>query len=214
MKNNKINWEKLFSNPLIVTIIAIISLIIILAIFKSSSKYFGVGFGINAHIGDLKGDFSIEAFDNEESTTEEDRHNSEEYNQLSERNDYTSSQPAFVMYYANWCGNCKTTKPVFNKLIESYEGFVNIMMIDCELDKHQDLIKSQNIRGYPTIRYYQHGINASYLEYTGERDYNSFVNYLNTKINNSYENYNNKQKNTPPLNNQITGSIESSILNM
>lgn len=181
MKNSKINSNQFYSNPLVITIIAIISLIIILAIFKSSSQYFGVGFGINAHIGDLKANLQIETFDNEES--------SEEININSESNDYTSSQPAFVMYYTNWCGHCKTTKPEFKKLMDSYEGLVNIMMVNCESDKNKDLVKSQNIRGYPTIRYYPNGLKANYLEYTDDRIYNSFVNYLKTQTANSFENY-------------------------
>jgi thiol-disulfide isomerase/thioredoxin len=159
MKGGNVDWNRFFSNPLFIVVAAIIVLILILAIFRSSSQYFGVGIGVNAHIGDLKGSFKLEAFDNQN----------------------TGSHATFVMFYANWCGHCQRTKPEFQKLKDSYKGSVKILMIDAELDEHKELVQSQNIKGFPTIRYYPSGLDSSYSEYDGERQSESFLSYLQTQ---------------------------------
>jgi thiol-disulfide isomerase/thioredoxin len=95
---NKLNNNlKIISNPLFVIVMLLIVLIIVLAIFRSVSPFLNLGLGIDAHIGDLRGSFKIEAFNNN-----------------------SNSQPMFVMYYADWCGHCKRTKPEFQKLMDNY----------------------------------------------------------------------------------------------
>jgi thiol-disulfide isomerase/thioredoxin len=83
------------------------------------------------------------------------------------------------MFYAEWCGHCKTTKPQFQQLIDNYKGPVKIMMIDSEAPENQDLVKSQNIKGFPTIRYYPSGISQNYQEYNGGRNVDNFMQFLN-----------------------------------
>lgn len=146
------------SNPLIVVIVLLLILIIILAIFRSASPFLNVGLEVNAHIGDLRSSFQIEAFDNQT----------------------ISEQNIFVMYYANWCGHCKRTKPEFQKLIEEYNGNVKVMMVDCEDQQNKELVQSQGIKGFPTIRMYKNGLSGNYQEYSGDRTYSNFVEYLNT----------------------------------
>lgn len=142
-----------WSNPLFIVIILLIALIIVLAIFRSATPFLNLGFGLNAHIGELKGSFQLEAFDNNE-----------------------GSEKMLIMYKANWCGHCKRAAPEFQKLMDNYKGNVKIMMIDADEDK--EIIKSQNIKGFPTIRYYPSGLNENYDEYSGERTYSNFATYL------------------------------------
>jgi len=149
MKNNVI------SNPLFIIIMLLLGLIIVLSVFRTASPFLTLGFGINARIGDLKGSFEIEAFDN-------------------------NTEAVFIMYYAEWCGHCKRTMPEFNSLMETYNGNVKIQMIDSEAAENAELVKSQNIRGFPTIRYYPSGLSSDYQEYDGERTAAQFVQYLNS----------------------------------
>jgi len=153
---NRTKEMALITNPLFVVIMLLIALIVILAIFRSVSPFLNLGIGIDAHIGDLRGSFKIEAFDNNGG----------------------SSDQIFAMYYADWCGHCKRTKPEFEKLMQSYNGNVKISMIDCEAPENKDLAKQQGINGFPTIRYYPSGLNSNYQDYSGGRTYSDFVQYL------------------------------------
>ena len=154
MNANKVR-NSVMTNPLFAIVMLLIGLIIILAIFRSASPFLNLGFGINAHIGELKGSFEIEAFNNGADT-----------------------QPVLVMYYAEWCGHCKRTMPEFKKLIDTYRGDVKIIAIDSEDKENAELVKAQNIKGFPTIRYYPSGLLGSYKEYNGGRKYTDFVEYL------------------------------------
>lgn len=87
----------------------------------------------------------------------------------------------FVMYYANWCGHCKKMKPEFEKLMSSYKGKVKVMMIDAEADEHKELVDSQNLDGFPTVRYYANGIGGKFEEYQGGRTYDELNQYLSGK---------------------------------
>lgn len=155
MKMSNLKSSSIMSNPLVIIILLIVSLIIVLAIFKPASPYLNLGFGINAHLGALKSSFHFEAFDNK-------------------------NQPMLVMYYAEWCGHCKRAKPEFQKLMESYHGPVKLMMVDCEAPENAELVKSQDIKGFPTIRYYPSGLNEKYEEYSGARTFPDFSEYVNT----------------------------------
>jgi thiol-disulfide isomerase/thioredoxin len=157
LNTNKIT-SPIMSNPLVIIIFLILALIVILAIIRPASPFLNFGLGLNAHIGDLKGSFQIEAFDN-------------------------NSSPEFVMYYAEWCGHCKRAKPEFTKLMESYNGPIKLSMIDCEENK--EIAEKQQIKGFPTIRYYPNGANlkeqeyiSNYQEYSGGRTHFDFNQHL------------------------------------
>lgn len=154
MNTNKIKSATLVSNPLFIIIILLLALIIILSIFRSVSPMLTLGFGVNAHIGDLRGSFELETFDN------------------------NNNQPIFVMFFAEWCGHCKRTMPEFKKLMENYKGNVKIVLIDSEDKSNAELVKSQKISGFPTIRMYPSGFDSKYSEYNGGRTYTDFVQYL------------------------------------
>jgi thiol-disulfide isomerase/thioredoxin len=160
MNLNKLKSKNFMTNPLCIIIMLLIGLIIVLAIFRTASPFLSVGFGLNAHIGELKGSFEIEAFDNQMKDAKNGK--------------------LFVMYYAEWCGHCKKTLPEFNKLMDNYKGKVRIIAIDSENTDNAELVKKQEIKGFPTIRYYPSGISEDYQEYNGERTHNGFMGFLNS----------------------------------
>jgi len=154
--SNMSNTTQFFLNPLVHVILFILFIIIILAIFRVSSPVFNAGISAKAHIGGLKGGFEFEAFDNQES----------------------ASQPLFVMYFAEWCGHCKRTMPEFNKLIENPPQGIKILKIDSEDKQNAELLKSQDVKGFPTIRFYPRGLGTDYKEYDGERTHGGFMNFF------------------------------------
>ena len=142
-------------NPVFIMLMFVLVIIIFLAIFRSVSPFLTMGLGFNAHIGSLKGSFQIEAFENEE-----------------------ESKKCFVLFYAPWCGHCKTTKPDFDLFKESYKGPVKIIDIDCEDEQNKELVAKHEIKGFPTIRYYPDGLNGQYTEYNGGRTTDDFKEYI------------------------------------
>ena len=138
---NMDSTTQFFLNPLVHVILFILFIIIILAIFRVSSPVFNAGISAKAHIGGFKGGFELEAFDNHD------------------------NQPLFCMYFAEWCGHCKRTMPEFDKLIESPPKGIKVLKIDSEDKQNAELIKSQDIKGFPTIRYYPKGLDSDYKEY-------------------------------------------------
>ena len=62
------------------------------------------------------------------------------------------------MFYVDWCGHCKTTKPGFKQFMGKYNNTlvktkrVKIELINCEEnEKNKKLANEHNVKGYPTI---------------------------------------------------------------
>jgi thiol-disulfide isomerase/thioredoxin len=201
----KIN--NLFSNPLVMVLCIMILLIIILVIFKVIYPSFTIGLDVNAHIGGLKGNFELEAFDDtyeyfenddeleddkdddkdddkgyyKEGDKEDDKEDDKGYYKQNSKNDM-HNKPCLVMFYAEWCGHCKRAKPELEKAKNSYKGSVLIHMIDAEDPSNKDLVMSHDVKGFPTIRFYPNGLSGTnHEEYGNERAELMFLQYLMSK---------------------------------
>ena len=89
----------------------------------------------------------------------------------------------FIMYYAPWCGHCKTAKPEFLKLGESQTIFGKVVKIRLVDPKEQpnEVMPGVKVRGYPTIHLYGPD-NTLLEEYSGDRTYDGFLQFLQTKV--------------------------------
>ena len=154
-KMSKALSSDISGNPVFIMLMFVLVIIIFLAIFRSVSPFLTMGLGLNAHIGSLKGSFQIEAFENQQ-----------------------QSNACFVMFYAPWCGHCITIKPEFERLQETYKGPIKIIAIDCDDDENKELVAQQEVKGFPTIRYYPSGLSGKYDEYNGERTAEGFKEYF------------------------------------
>lgn len=85
-----------------------------------------------------------------------------------------------TLYHANWCGHCQEFKPVWNK-VKLENKNQNIKFIDLEeseLDKDKlPKIGRQTIRGFPTIKINDNGME---YEYNGKRTYKAFSKFINS----------------------------------
>jgi len=73
-----------------------------------------------------------------------------------------------VMFYAPWCGHCKTIKPVFEKLGEHFKDSEKYMI--GSMDATANEVDGEEIQGFPTIKFYPAGENSASIDYKGGRD--------------------------------------------
>ena len=62
---------------------------------------------------------------------------------------YLGDKPAIIDFYATWCGPCKATAPVLEKIAERYDGRINVFKVD--VDKEQELAALFGVRSIPSL---------------------------------------------------------------
>jgi len=91
-----------------------------------------------------------------------------------------STKKSFIMFYAPWCGHCKSSMPAYQRIIDSYKNDPNITVFKVNCDDNKDIAREHNIEGYPTIRLYPSGMKNKnkYLDYDGERTFEEMNSYI------------------------------------
>lgn len=62
---------------------------------------------------------------------------------------FEGKRPAVVDFYATWCGPCKMTAPILEKLAGEYKGKVDFYKID--IDQERELAETFGIQSIPTF---------------------------------------------------------------
>lgn len=57
--------------------------------------------------------------------------------------------PAILLCFVHWCGHCRDTMPVMEKVAHALGSVVPVFSVDG--DAFPDLMKAWNVKGYPTI---------------------------------------------------------------
>ena len=90
------------------------------------------------------------------------------------------------MFYVDWCGHCKKTKPQFKAFMDQNNNTkvngtnVVVEMVDCEKnDANKQLAKKYNVNGYPTITAVRNG--KEYI-YNGPRETKDFTNWMKSIV--------------------------------
>jgi thiol-disulfide isomerase/thioredoxin len=95
-------------------------------------------------------------------------------------NELQHKRPYFLVFYAHWCGHCKTLSPIMEALARKYVSMSRpkpVAAIDCA--QHNLDSSFQNIvEGYPTIFSVK---GNSCQRYSGERSVEAFDNHLNER---------------------------------
>ena len=89
----------------------------------------------------------------------------------------------FRFVYADWCGYCVRTKPIWKTLEEQYpmvNGFkVDYQLLDSEDPQNKTLMKKFKVKAYPYIALEHNGTNKVYK---GERSVSGFVGFLKKEL--------------------------------
>ena len=64
-------------------------------------------------------------------------------------------QPVVVDFWASWCQPCQVLKPLLKKVVESYNGEVQLAYVDT--DSEQELAAQFGIRSLPTVMLFKDG---------------------------------------------------------
>lgn len=92
-----------------------------------------------------------------------------------------SGLPALVLFHANWCGACKHAKPSWDQAKDTLQKTASgqIEVIDIEQTANPAAVQANDIKGFPTIRFYPHGFGQpqTFAEYNGNRTVESLLNF-------------------------------------
>ena len=149
-------FDKLRKRPVLLVILIVLCLVILFAIFSPRNGNIA-GLNVNANLGNLRGGFKIEAFEN-------------------------STNPTLALFYAPWCGHCKRFEPIYNKFQQSYQGPASVTSINC--DENKEMAQMHGIKGFPTLRFFPNGMSdaSNFMEYNGERTLEGLTNYMNQNV--------------------------------
>eukprot|EP00756_Hemistasia_phaeocysticola_P056141 Hpha_TRINITY_DN32184_c0_g1::TRINITY_DN32184_c0_g1_i1::g.18448::m.18448/K09584/PDIA6, TXNDC7; protein disulfide-isomerase A6 len=83
---------------------------------------------------------------------------------------YRSGKPAFLKFYAPWCGHCQMLAPAWDRLHNEYSDRLTVGKVNC--DEETGLASRFDIRGFPMLKYIEKGSLAA-VDYEGGRSYDS-----------------------------------------
>jgi len=85
--------------------------------------------------------------------------------------------PAFVKFFAPWCGHCKRLAPTWVQLAAHMKNKLTVAEVDCEA--HGSLCAFQRLQGYPTLIYFASGVRS---EYTAGRKLDQLRTFAETAL--------------------------------
>ncbi|KAE8266378.1 hypothetical protein A4X09_0g5977, partial [Tilletia walkeri] len=86
-------------------------------------------------------------------------------------------KPVLAMFFAHWCGHCRSAAPEFLKAARSLDGIVKFAAIDCDMDSNQAKCAEYDVKGYPTIKLFPATKRRVARDYQGERKAQAFLDY-------------------------------------
>lgn len=107
-----------------------------------------------------------------------------DHSKLTNSNKLTINHPkfrnthGFIMFYAPWCGHCKTSVGMWNKLANLLEGVLTVGAVNSDntIGKNNLFIEQVGVQGFPTIKFVD--TNGFILDYTGNRTIESLLDFV------------------------------------
>ena len=87
-------------------------------------------------------------------------------------------KPAFVGFFAPWCGHCKAMKEDWEKLAGLYDD-EDIVIGSVDADRYNELGTKYEVSGFPTIKLFK---GDEIVDYKEARKLESFVEFVNEQV--------------------------------
>merc|ERR1712020_256067 len=87
------------------------------------------------------------------------------------------SKDVFVVFYAPWCGHCKSLAPIWDKLGEEFEKDDNVVI--AKMDATANEADGVNVKSFPTLKLWKKDTNKL-VDYSGARDFETLAHFVRT----------------------------------
>ena len=84
-------------------------------------------------------------------------------------------KPAFVKYFAPWCGHCVRMQPAWEELSRDV---TDVVIAEVDATQEQGLASKAGVRGYPTIKFFKAGSKDG-IAYQGARTVDALKTFIN-----------------------------------
>lgn len=93
---------------------------------------------------------------------------------------YAADGPSLILFKSDTCKYCNALKPEWNHIVKDFRGKRTLNIREFDNKRNADVMKTQGITLFPTIRFYPKGIVAGqFIEYTGDRTYAGLLAFIN-----------------------------------
>jgi len=93
------------------------------------------------------------------------------------------SRSVFVMFYAPWCGHCKSFKPEYSEVARAFESYKDKVVIAAvDADTHRELGGKYGVTGFPTLKFFSQG-STNAIDYDSGRTATEVISFINKHAN-------------------------------
>jgi protein disulfide-isomerase A6 len=92
------------------------------------------------------------------------------------------SKPAFIEFYAPWCGHCKSLAPVYEVFADAFAHAKDkVVIAKVDADAHRELGSRFDVKGFPTLKFFPNGNAEESEKYEGGRSEDDLISFIEKK---------------------------------